>query len=296
MSRLLRAAGTAKRLFHKALHWCLSGRSDATRFLGCSSTSKPYPYACASRRPANEQGIPQLQRGFTDSAGMPHDAAGAETGSSRNKSIQSQAGSSVPTLEPHLYVSANTFQKRDNLLVLDLLNTAFRRAPSEDQQFLDVGCAVGDFTRDVLLPRSSPCWRIVGTDVSSSMIAYAERFYAHPRITYDVLDLSHDVLPFVERYGRFDRVYSFFCLHWIRDQVGALRNIRNLMAPEGECLLQFCARTPVYTLWRDFALMDRWKNRISVSAFAVPYYVNGIYPRPYYSEPFRVTHSSAVLT
>lgn len=171
--------------------------------------------------------------------------------------------SASPTLEPHLYVSSNTFQKRDNLLVLDLLNTAFRRAPSEDQQFLDVGCAVGDFTRDVLLPRSSPCWRIVGTDVSSAMIAYAERYFAHPRVTYDVLDVSRDVSPFVEQYGRFHRVYSFFCLHWIRDQVGALRNVRNLMAPEGECLLQFCARTPVYTLWRDFAHMDRWRSLIS---------------------------------
>ncbi|XP_075537250.1 juvenile hormone acid O-methyltransferase-like [Dermacentor variabilis] len=188
-------------------------------------------------------------------------------GPARCMSTQSGAAppesSASPALAPHLYVSSNTFQKRDNLLVLDLLNTAFRRAPSEDQQFLDVGCAVGDFTRDVLLPRSSPCWRIVGTDVSSAMIAYAERYFAHPRITYDVLDLSHDVSPFVERYGSFHRVYSFFCLHWIRDQVAALRNVRNLMRPEGECLLQFCARTPVHTLWRDFARMDRWRSLMS---------------------------------
>ncbi|KAH8041180.1 hypothetical protein HPB51_013840 [Rhipicephalus microplus] len=265
MSRLLRSAGTAKKIFYMALHRSLSGQLEAARFLGYSSTIKPH--VRASRRSGNEQCIPQPQRRLTNSADRPRDTSAlmteTEHGKSTQSDVKSRAGSSVRTLEPHLYVSANTFQKRDNLLVLDLLNTAFRRAPSEDQQFLDVGCAVGDFTRDVLLPRSSPCWRIVGTDVSSSMIAYAERFYSHPRITYDVLDLSHDVSPFVERYGRFDRVYSFFCLHWIRDQVGALRNIRSLMTPEGECLLQFCARTPVYTLWRDFALMDRWKNRMS---------------------------------
>lgn len=246
-----------------ALHRCLCGRSGAKRFLGCNATSNFCPFPCVSRRAVNEQRIPRLQclRRLTDSTGLPHETTPAVTGPVSGNSTRS--GSSAPTLQPHLYVSANTFQKRDNLLVLDLLNTAFRRAPSEDQQFLDVGCAVGDFTNDVLLPRSLPCRRIVATDVSSSMIAFAQRFFAHPRITYDVLDLSLDVSPFVERYGRFDRVYSFFCLHWIRDQVGALRNIRNLMAPEGECLLHFCARTPVYTLWRDFARMDRWKSLIS---------------------------------
>ncbi|KAH6937466.1 hypothetical protein HPB50_000728 [Hyalomma asiaticum] len=275
MSRLLRAASATKRLCRTALHRSLSGRLDATRLLASNATRQPCSLAAGSRLFANEQRIPQQQceRRLTVSNGFPRETAPSATGPARGTSTQSdvssQAAGSVPTLAPELYVAANTFQKRDNLLVLDLLNTAFRRAPSEDQQFLDVGCAVGDFTRDVLLPRSSPCWRIVGTDVSSSMIAYAERFFAHPRITYDVLDLSHDVSPFVERYGHFDRVYSFFCLHWIRDQVGALRNVRNLMAPEGECLLQFCARTPVYTLWRDFALMDRWRGRISVSAFAV---------------------------
>ncbi|KAK8762952.1 hypothetical protein V5799_034439 [Amblyomma americanum] len=189
-------------------------------------------------------------------------AMSSDSGRDRPASYSTTAS---PSLEPHLYVAANTFQKRDNLLVLDLLNTAFRRPPSEEQQFLDIGCAVGDFTRDVLLPRSSPCWRIVGTDVSRTMIEYAERYYGHPRITYDVLDVARDVGPFVECYGRFDRVYSFFCLHWIRDQIGALRNVHHLMKPEGECLLQFCARTPVYQLWRDFAAMDRWKNHIAVS-------------------------------
>ncbi|KAH6937465.1 hypothetical protein HPB50_000727 [Hyalomma asiaticum] len=257
-----------KTQFSAALHRCMCSRLGAKRSLGCSATIKPCPFASASRLPANDQRFARLlhTRPPANSHGMPHATTPPPIeplpGRSTLSGATSRASSSVPTLAPHLYVAANTFQKRDNLLVLDLLNMAFRRAPSEDQQFLDVGCAGGDFTRDVLLPRSSPCRRIVATDVSRSMIAYAKRFHSHPLITYDVLDLSRDVSPLVERYGRFDRVYSFFCLHWIRDQVGALRNVRNLMAPEGECLLQFCARTPVYTLWRDFALMNRWKGRI----------------------------------
>ncbi|CAN7986460.1 unnamed protein product, partial [Ixodes hexagonus] len=167
-----------------------------------------------------------------------------------------------PTLEPRLYVAGNAFQRRDNISVLDLLSRAFRRPPTEDQQFLDIGCAIGDFTRDVLLPRSLPCRRIVGTDVSATMIDYARRHFDHSHVHYETLNISEDVSTFLEIHGAFDRVYSFYCLHWIKDQRSALANIARLMAPGGECLLQFCARTPVYALWRDFAQMSRWRSCI----------------------------------
>ncbi|CAN7977772.1 unnamed protein product, partial [Ixodes persulcatus] len=163
-----------------------------------------------------------------------------------------------PRLEPELYVAANALQRRDNIHVLDLLNTAFRRPPGEYQQFLDIGCAIGDFTREVLMPRCLPCRRLVGTDASATMIDYARRHFDHSHITYETLNIAHDVSRFLQTHGTFDRVYSFYCLHWIKDQRTAFANIARLLAPDGECLLQFCARTPVYALWREFARMDRW--------------------------------------
>lgn len=182
------------------------------------------------------------------------------------KSKEFRDSSTAPTLEPELYVAANAFQKRDNLLVLDLFNTAFRRPTDESQQFLDIGCAIGDFTRDVLLPRCEPCRKIVGTDVSSGMIGYARQNFARPHICYEVLNIAQDVSQFLETHGRFDRVYSFYCLHWVKDQRTAFRNIARLLTSGGECLLQFCARTPVHELWREFARTERWRPYLTVSA------------------------------
>ncbi|XP_040358834.1 juvenile hormone acid O-methyltransferase-like [Ixodes scapularis] len=191
----------------------------------------------------------------------------AINGSSRSQLIRDSSNSGVfstgPRLEPELYVAANALQRRDNIHVLDLLNTAFRRPPGEYQQFLDIGCAIGDFTREVLMPRCFPCRRLVGTDASATMIDYARRHFDHSHITYETLNIAHDVSRFLQTHGTFDRVYSFYCLHWIKDQRTAFANIARLLAPDGECLLQFCARTPVYALWREFARMDRWRSHIT---------------------------------
>ncbi|KAL1473093.1 hypothetical protein MTO96_038931 [Rhipicephalus appendiculatus] len=40
-----------------------------------------------------------------------------------------------------------------------------------------------------------------------------------------VWNISGDVDKFIAKYGRFDRIYSFFCLNWVRDQGQAMRNV-----------------------------------------------------------------------
>lgn len=172
-------------------------------------------------------------------------------------------------LKPKWYLAGNKFQKRDNILALDFFDSLFRTPPSMDQQFLDVGCAIGDFTRNVLLPRSDSCWRIVGVDSSSSMIDYARQNFADPRICYDVLDIAEDVSGFLETYGSFDRLYSFYCFHWVKDQRKAFENVASLLTPGGECLLQFCARNPLFEVWRDVARTERWRPHMTVSETTV---------------------------
>ncbi|CAN8019078.1 unnamed protein product [Ixodes persulcatus] len=144
-----------------------------------------------------------------------------------------------------------------------LKRTKFRNQPSVRHQVLDIGCGIGDFTRDVLLPWSHPCRKLVGIDISPSMLNYAKRHYGHPDICYDVLDAaSSDVSAFLKKYGRFDRIYSFYCLHWIRDQKAVFRNIGTLLKDDGECLLVFCAQFVLYNVWVEMSNMERWKNII----------------------------------
>ncbi|KAL1439077.1 hypothetical protein MTO96_047538 [Rhipicephalus appendiculatus] len=125
-------------------------------------------------------------------------------------------------------------------------------------QVLDVGCGTGDFTRDFLLPRCLPCARLIGIDCSVDMIEYASRHSVHEKIEYEVLDIGEDVTEFIGRRGRFDRVYSFYCLQWLRDQGAALKNIAALMAPGAQCVLVFPASHQPATLWALLAKMERW--------------------------------------
>ncbi|EEC07862.1 acid methyltransferase, putative [Ixodes scapularis] len=164
-----------------------------------------------------------------------------------------------PELIPEAYIKANRFQRNVNIRTLDLLQMSFGSAPNRSQQFIDLGCGTGDFTRQELLPRCQPCRRMVATDVSPGMVKYAKENFAHPQIAYEVHDIESDVSGLLKKYGKFERVYSFFVLNWAEDIAAALRNVAALMTDEGECLLVFPARLSFYVLWRKIVELDRWK-------------------------------------
>ncbi|KAG0420850.1 hypothetical protein HPB47_003234 [Ixodes persulcatus] len=167
----------------------------------------------------------------------------------------------VPRLFPELYVKANALQRTVNIRALELLQPSFRDKPDADQQqFMDLGCGTGDFTLRELLPRCQPCRRIVAMDVAKEMVRYARENYPHPQIEYEVYDIADDALGLVKSYGKFDRVYSFFVLHWVKDQVTAFGHISDLMTSGGECLLTIVARWTGYEIWRRIVRMDRWKS------------------------------------
>ncbi|XP_002403186.5 juvenile hormone acid O-methyltransferase [Ixodes scapularis] len=173
---------------------------------------------------------------------------------------------SLTTLKPELYVASNQIQWGVNLKALENFQKSFGRDEKGEQQYLDLGCGTGDFTREGLLPRCLPCRRIVAVDVSRDMVEYARSHFAHPKITYDVLDVvADDVSDFVERHGQFDSVFSFFCLNWVRNQEKALKNIALLMKPGGNCLLLFCASTPLMRCHQELSRMKRWEKYAHVS-------------------------------
>ncbi|EEC05907.1 conserved hypothetical protein [Ixodes scapularis] len=99
---------------------------------------------------------------------------------------------------------------------LDLLQKTLQKPSSEEQQFLDLGCGIGDVTREALLPRCLPVGKIVAVDVSKDKIETAKKHFAHPKICYDVLDaLADDVSAFVKKYGQFDTSLRHLPFNWI---------------------------------------------------------------------------------
>ncbi|KAL1425218.1 hypothetical protein MTO96_019371 [Rhipicephalus appendiculatus] len=168
------------------------------------------------------------------------------------------------------YSKSNTLQRRFNSLVLDVYQTRFISKPRETLQVLDVGCGTGDFTRDVILPHCLPCRRIVGVDSSGEMIEHAQRYSANEKLDFRVLDICDNVTDFLDEFGQFDRVYSFYCLHWAEDLGFALNNVAKLMTQTGECLLVFYASHESAPIWRALASMDRWKKYSEVLLKFVP--------------------------
>ncbi|CAN8026655.1 unnamed protein product [Ixodes persulcatus] len=164
----------------------------------------------------------------------------------------------IPSSIPELYARSNAFQRNTNITCLDFLQQTFSPTSDVNQQFLDVGCGTGDFTRQELLPRCQPCRRIVATEVVHETAEYAKKHSAHPQIVYEEHDIRGDVSELEAKYGKFDRVYSLFALHWVEDQAATLRNIVSLMKDDGDCVLVFAARTTLCKIWKRIVQLDRW--------------------------------------
>ncbi|XP_029825334.2 juvenile hormone acid O-methyltransferase isoform X2 [Ixodes scapularis] len=160
---------------------------------------------------------------------------------------------------PDTYARINDWMKQENLAALT--KTTFQKPSIQCEQILDVGCGTGEFTRDRLLPSHHSCSKIVAVDVLSAMVDHARRNHGHSRISYEVLDITTpDVSVFLDEHGKFDRIYSFLCLQWTRDQEAAFRNIGRLLKEDGECLLFFSAPFYLFDVWLEMAGMERWKG------------------------------------
>lgn len=126
----------------------------------------------------------------------------------------------------------------------------------------------GSYTLNHLLPRlPSWCHKVVAVDNSEAMLEFARENNADPRIEYRTLDLmkDDDVVRLLLEQGPFQRVYSFFTLHWMADQHRALKNIDTLMAPGAECLLAFSDTLVVFDIFTAMMRSQRWQKYSQVS-------------------------------
>jgi juvenile hormone acid methyltransferase len=85
---------------------------------------------------------------------------------------------------------------------------------------LDVGCGPGRVTTQVLLPSLPENFGLlVGADLSADMIQYASKTYTHTKLRYTQFDLVKDIGNTSQlQPSDFDKIFSFFVLHWIPDQ------------------------------------------------------------------------------
>lgn len=115
-----------------------------------------------------------------------------------------------------LYQRSNELQRVDTKLVLEEYAPLIKWNGYDT--VMDAGCGTGDVTIDFLLPEMPVGYtKLVGTDISESMIRFAKEAYQHlQRVSFERLDISGAVDSKFLSY--FDHVTSFFCLHWVQNQ------------------------------------------------------------------------------
>ena len=106
----------------------------------------------------------------------------------------------------------------------------------ENKIILDLGCGSGDMDMYFV---SKGAKKIVATDISVNMIENARVVNNHQNIEYHVLKME-EIYKLEER---FDIVYSSLAFHYIEDFDLLLKNIHNLLKPNG--ILVFSQESPV---------------------------------------------------
>ncbi|XP_045102473.1 juvenile hormone acid O-methyltransferase-like [Portunus trituberculatus] len=173
--------------------------------------------------------------------------------------------------DAQLYVSANAMQKRDALLVLSeyLPQMAWSE---EGENVLDIGCGSGDVTRNLLMPLLPRVEQVVGVDVSRDMVSFASKTFEHNSLSFRQLDIERAVQPRQVFPDGFSKVFSMYCLHWVKDQERCLTNIYQLLQPGGEALLVFLARNPLFTMYENMSMKERWQSYMQDVSNFVPVY------------------------
>lgn len=115
-----------------------------------------------------------------------------------------------------LYHRGNTLQKRD---AIDCLQDYGRKIKWRKlgERVIDIGCGDGSVTMYLLkeyIPDNFE--KLIGCDISENMVAYANRHYEDKRTKFSILDIEGKLPEHMK--NAFDHVFSFYTLHWVKDQ------------------------------------------------------------------------------
>lgn len=147
------------------------------------------------------------------------------------------------------------------------------RAEGHDS-LVDVGCGIGDVTVEYVRPILPANYsRLVGFDISDQMLRFARKRFGHMQISFDKVDIGGDLTEYYfDGWKPVDHITSFYCLHWVPNQKKAIENIRDLLTPDGDCLLMFLAAHTFFDVYAQMSKMSKWAVYMpDVDRFISPY-------------------------
>ncbi|XP_028030709.1 juvenile hormone acid O-methyltransferase-like [Bombyx mandarina] len=169
-----------------------------------------------------------------------------------------------------LYQKSNCYPRRDAVDVLTEFLPKFKWKEGKKRIF-DIGCADGSVTNIISAFCNNDYEVFEACDINERSVKYATEYYGTDKMIFRVMDIEGQ-LP-KEMNGKFDNVFSFYTLQWIKNQEKAYQNIYDLMAKDGECLLTLLARIPVYSLFNALKDTDTWGYLLKdINQFISPYH------------------------
>lgn len=136
----------------------------------------------------------------------------------------------------------------------------------EGERIVDAGSGSGNVTTQILAPKLPEDFKeLVGLDISEHMVKYANNNNKDHRITFVTANLAEpDFRKLEEAFSMrnmavgFDKVFSFNCLHWIKDQEQCVKNLYSLLRRGGQVLIMFVARAVHSDMWNEAAFSEKW--------------------------------------
>jgi len=95
------------------------------------------------------------------------------------------------------------------------------------------------------------------------MVEYAKKNFERSQMDFKTLDIENakDCSSFYTR--RFNKIFSFFCFHWIHNKVNSLFNMHLMLKSGGEILINFLLINPLVELYK--CMDEEWQKYIKVS-------------------------------
>jgi trans-aconitate methyltransferase len=137
-----------------------------------------------------------------------------------------------------------------------------------NEHILDIGCGDGKVTSK--LARLVPQGQVLGIDSSKEMIDFSRKIF--PLSDHANLKFEHLNVLELEFESSFDLVTSFACLHWVKDHLAALKNVKRSLKPGGKLFIQCAGRSindDLAASGREVIRSDKWKNYFR--GFSSPY-------------------------
>lgn len=169
----------------------------------------------------------------------------------------------------HIYQNPEAYSKNNKLQYSFAMRVLSGAQICPSDRVLDLGCGDGRITVEIAKIAHEGC--IIGTDISEKMTEYANHtFKGQGNLCFLPMDSSRNIFK-----NQFDVITSFNSLHWVKDQLDALKGIAQAATLDARIILLLSHKKSAYHHTLDI---------LHASPKWLSYFNNYINPRSFFTK------------